>query len=510
MSDREEQGDMSAEHLCAGTAGSTLPEGAASPQPVAQRWMVLLCFSTLTLLNCMSWIQFAPITDAVQAEYGISSLYVDALSMIFMLTYIPLAFPAMRVTEQFGLLGGIRAGAFFTAAGAWVRVASVGPRSYALLLAGQTVISLGQLPLLGAPPRLSLTWFPDSQWALATSIAVLANQAGGAVAYVVSPRLVASGGAGLGDYLAAHAAVCTAVGLLVAAAVPPHPPHPASWASVVAAARQASGGGKGGKGGYKGGGGGTTGDGGSDGGGDGGGGGEGSTWASFAQATRDDLASFALAGRGGGGLLCAAYGIAVGCSYAVSTELAGMLVPLRATDTTVGWVGFSITTVGLAGSVLAGLALDASRLHRPVLVGLTLASCASLAALALAVAGGSLPGVFAAAGSFGFCLTGVLPVGFEYAVELAFPIPEDLVATALNVVAQAAGIALILAGSALGSPRALWALVVALALATLLATSVRGDMKRQRVQAEGHDRRPSDEDQERLAAGLEAASPMHG
>ena len=54
--------------------------------------------------------------------------------MVFMVTYTALALPGLRVTEQFGLRGGMVVGAALTAAGAWVRAWT--PGSYAGLLAG--------------------------------------------------------------------------------------------------------------------------------------------------------------------------------------------------------------------------------------------------------------------------------------------------------------------------------------------------------------------------------------
>ena len=70
----------------------------------------------------------------MQREYGCSALAVDWLSMVFMVTYTALALPGLRVTEQFGLRGGMVVGAALTAAGAWVRAWT--PGSYAGLLAG--------------------------------------------------------------------------------------------------------------------------------------------------------------------------------------------------------------------------------------------------------------------------------------------------------------------------------------------------------------------------------------
>jgi hypothetical protein len=99
---------------------------------------------------------FAPISSIVQDQYGVSAFAVDSLSMVFMATYILFAIPALRVMENSGLRGGILVGMTLTSIGGWLRVIIGG---YFGVIFGQTIISLGQLPLLGAPPKLSATWF---------------------------------------------------------------------------------------------------------------------------------------------------------------------------------------------------------------------------------------------------------------------------------------------------------------------------------------------------------------
>ena len=373
--------------------------------------------------------------------------------MVFMVSYTVLALPFLWVTNRFGLRGGILVGAMFTAMGAWIRAAAT---DYPLLLAGQTIISLGQLPLLGSPPRVSLTWFGHNEWSLATSVAVLANQAGGAVAYVLSPAAIPSPeGVGMQCYLTYQAAACTAACVFVAVFVPSKPARPASYASALAEA--GSGDGSGGK----------------------------LPWSQFASVSVRDAAGFFKGGGTWSGLLLTlSYGTTVGVSYAVSTLLAGLLSPLNPSTSEVGWVGFVITTVGLAGSVGAGILLDRYRQYHASLVMLIFLSAVSLAALASAVSARSLPGCFVAAASLGLSLTGVLPVGFEFAVELAFPASEDLVATLLNVSAQIFGVLLILGTSKIQYVQPAWALVAALSAAFVLAAVVRGESKRQAAQAD--------------------------
>ena len=136
------------------------------------------------------------------------------------------------------------------------------------------------------------------------------------------------------------------------------------------------------------------------------------------------------------------------CSYAISTELPALVEPLGLSDGAVGWLGFTITAIGLTGSVLSGAALDRAlqlqlqhqhdpgsgsrgggSVHRRALLGLVEGAALSVAAFGAAVAtaeSGLRPWglrsrapslrasaalTFAAAGSFGFFITGALSVG---------------------------------------------------------------------------------------------------
>jgi hypothetical protein len=78
-------------------------------------------------------------------------------------------------------------------------------------------------------------------------------------------------------------------------------------------------------------------------------------------------------------------------------------------------------------------------------------------------------------------------VGFEFAVELSFPISEDLVAALLNISAQAFGIVLIagLSAGPMEGPAGIWALAVALAVALALALAIRAESRRQDAQKLG-------------------------
>lgn len=64
------------------------------------RWVVLFIFVLYSASNSMQWIQYSIIQDAVVKYYGVTSITVYWTSMIYMITYIPLIFPASWLLDK--------------------------------------------------------------------------------------------------------------------------------------------------------------------------------------------------------------------------------------------------------------------------------------------------------------------------------------------------------------------------------------------------------------------------
>ena len=54
------------------------------------RWLMLLVFVLFSMSNAFQWIQYSIITNIISEYYGVPSTTVDWLSMLYMITYIPL------------------------------------------------------------------------------------------------------------------------------------------------------------------------------------------------------------------------------------------------------------------------------------------------------------------------------------------------------------------------------------------------------------------------------------
>jgi hypothetical protein len=73
------------------------PHQQHQPQPYTlyrRRWLILLIFVLYSMSNAMQWIQFSIISNIVTWFYSVDSYAVSWTSMIYMITYVPLIFPA--------------------------------------------------------------------------------------------------------------------------------------------------------------------------------------------------------------------------------------------------------------------------------------------------------------------------------------------------------------------------------------------------------------------------------
>lgn len=65
-----------------------------------KRWFILTIFVFYSMSNAMQWIQYSIIANIVQKYYNVESFAVDWTSMIYMVTYIPLIFPASWLLDK--------------------------------------------------------------------------------------------------------------------------------------------------------------------------------------------------------------------------------------------------------------------------------------------------------------------------------------------------------------------------------------------------------------------------
>ena len=143
-----------------------------------RRWIILIIFSILSLLNALNWIEFNTIQDITISFYNESLPGDDAskndavnwFSMVYQIAYIPLVFPAMFLLDRKGLKLSITIGALLNAVGSIIKCTAVRSDLFAVAMLGQIVCAIAQAFILGIPARLASVWFGSREIATATSV----------------------------------------------------------------------------------------------------------------------------------------------------------------------------------------------------------------------------------------------------------------------------------------------------------------------------------------------------
>jgi MFS family permease len=180
----------------------------------ASRWTVLVAFGLLVACTQLLWLTFAAVTDQASAALHVSQGAVGDLAVVNPLLFVVLAIPAGRWLDRH-FTAALAAGAALTAAGSLVRL--VDTHSYGWLMAGQLVVSAGQPLVLNASTKVAARYFPPGERTAAISVASAAQFVGILAAALTSGPLVTAGGLTL--LLIVHAAVTTAVALVMVAAL---------------------------------------------------------------------------------------------------------------------------------------------------------------------------------------------------------------------------------------------------------------------------------------------------
>ncbi|XP_017562485.1 feline leukemia virus subgroup C receptor-related protein 2 isoform X1 [Pygocentrus nattereri] len=412
-----------------------------------QRWIMLLLFSFCSTSNALMWLQYGIISNIFMRFYSVDALAINWLSMIFMLTYVPLIVPGMWLMDVRGLREAMLIGAAFNCVGSWVKLGGVEPDLFPVAFFGQFVCSVAMVFILGVPPRLASLWFGEREVSTACSIGVLGNQLGIAIGFLVPPILVPN--VEDLDELAGHirvmfyitAGVATFLFILVIIVFQERPDIPPTQAQ--AAARLIP-----------------------------------------AESYSYTSSILCLLRNRPFILLIISYGLNVGCFYAVSTLLNQMIIKhYPGEEVNAGRIGLTIVIAGMVGSLICGIWLDRTKSYKQTTLAVYVMSLVGMLVYAFTLSLGHLWVVFITAGALGFFMTGYLPLGFEFAVELTYPESEGTSSGLLNCSAQVFGIIFTICQGKIiehfGTLAGNLFLCAFLLIGTILTGFIRSDLRRQ-------------------------------
>ncbi|XP_046877340.1 feline leukemia virus subgroup C receptor-related protein 2 isoform X1 [Hypomesus transpacificus] len=414
-----------------------------------RRWFIVCLFSSYSLCNSFQWIQYGIINNIFMRFYNVNTFTIDWMSMIYMLTYIPFIFPVTWLLDKKGLRVIALVATALNCAGTWVKVASVRPDLFPVTMLGQFCCSLAQVFILGMPSRIASVWFGSEEVSTACSIGVFGNQLGIAIGFLVPPILVPN--VEDMEQLSYHirimfyitAGVATLLFILVVTVFQERPELPPTQAQATARSIPPD---------------------------------QYSYTASILRLLRNKPFI----------LLIISYGLNVGCFYAVGTLLNRMIIEhYPGEELNAGRIGLTIVIAGMVGSLICGIWLDRTKTYKQTTLAVYLMSLVGMVVYALTLSLGHLWVVFITAGALGFFMTGYLPLGFEFAVELTYPESEGTSSGLLNCSAQVFGIIFTICQGKIideyGTLAGNIFLCVFLLIGTIMTGFIKSDLRRQKA-----------------------------
>ncbi|XP_056424243.1 feline leukemia virus subgroup C receptor-related protein 1 [Hyla sarda] len=430
-----------------------LPGLAVAPVPetrlFARRFAVLSVFSLYSLVNAFQWIQYSILASIFTGFYRVSYQDIDWLSMVYMLVYIPLIFPATWLLDTKGLRLTALLGSGLNCLGAWVKCASARSDLFPVTVFAQLVCSVAQIFILGLPSRVASVWFGPKEVSTACATAVLGNQLGTAIGFLLPPVLVPRSD---DNDVTAHnisvmfygtAAVSTLLFVLTIAVFKEKPKLPPSQSQAVL---------------------------------------QGSLPEeySYKQSILNLFKNIPFV------LLLISYGIMTGSFYSVSTLLNQMITfHYEGEEVNAGRIGLTLVIAGMVGSVICGVWLDYTKTYKQTTLIVYVLSFIGMLVFTFTLDLGNLIVVFVTGGALGFFMTGYLPLGFEFAVEITYPESEGTSSGLLNASAQIFGMLFTLAQGKLTtdfSPRAGNLFLCAWMFVGIILTAlIKSDLRRHNV-----------------------------
>ncbi|XP_036927043.1 feline leukemia virus subgroup C receptor-related protein 2 isoform X1 [Acanthopagrus latus] len=414
-----------------------------------RRWLMLFIFCSCSMSNSFMWLQYSIIGDVFMRFYSVESMTIDWLSMTYCLTYIPLILPVTWLLDNRGMREVMVVGSAFNCIGAWIKTGTASPDMFAMTFLGQFVCSVAAVYFLGIPSRLASLWFGQQEVSTACSIGVLGNQMGIAIGFLIPPILVPN----VDDMneLAYHirvmfyisAGVASVIFILVIIVFQERPEIPPSQAQAQAGNIPPD---------------------------------EYSYTASIMRLLRNKPFM----------LLVLSYGLNVGCFYAVSTLLNRMIIEhYPGEEVNAGRIGLTIVVAGMVGSLICGIWLDKTKTYKQTTLVVYLLSLIGMLVYAFTLNLGHLWVVFITAGGLGFFMTGYLPLGFEFAVELTYPESEGTSSGLLNCSAQIFGIIFTISQGKIidkwGTLAGNIFLSIFLLIGTVITGFIKSDLRRQKA-----------------------------
>jgi MFS family permease len=384
------------------------------------RWVVLISFMLVVVINQVLWITFAAITSDAASYFGVSHMSIGLLSMSFMIVYIIVSIPASWIIDTYGMHIGVGIGAAFT--GIFGLMRGLAGEDYTLVLISQIGIAVGQPFILNAITTVAARWFPIDDRATASGFGSLAMYLGIVLGLALTPFLMLR--MGIPNMLLAYGIVSVCVALAFIGLARERPPTPPNAPGQEERSLVFEG-------------------------------------LKLMLRKREFL------------LLLVVFFIGLGVFNAVTTWIEDIVAPRDFSITQAGLTGGLMVIGGIVGALIVPTLSDRARKRVPYLILAVAGATLGLAGITFST---NYALLLISAFAMGFFLLSAGPLGFQYGAEITHPAPEGTSNGLLLLVGQISGIAFIFAMDTFRSPNdgsmtaSLIVLIVLLILGVILTT----------------------------------------
>ena len=136
------------------------------------RWVVLVVFMLPVMTTQIEWLSFAPVASEAARLYGVDIKMIDLLSVVFMIVYIPVSFPASWCIDKWGLKFGTGIGVVLIGIAGFARIFA---QDFSTLMVFQILCAAGQPFILNSFTKLAGNWFGEEEESLATGLATMST-----------------------------------------------------------------------------------------------------------------------------------------------------------------------------------------------------------------------------------------------------------------------------------------------------------------------------------------------
>mmetsp|Transcript_16041 Transcript_16041/g.23224 ORF Transcript_16041/g.23224 Transcript_16041/m.23224 type:complete len:423 (-) Transcript_16041:3-1271(-) len=165
-------------------------EGSNQVKDDPMRWVVLALYLAANIGIAIIFVSFSPITSVIADIYDVSTTWVEMCTLIIMIVYVPVTFPANYFLDEYGLRGGMIIGTGLTMLGSFIRIGAY--FNFWFILVGNFVVALGQPFITNAPSKVSAFWFRPESRPFATTLGSICIPAGMMIGYAV-PLIITKG-----------------------------------------------------------------------------------------------------------------------------------------------------------------------------------------------------------------------------------------------------------------------------------------------------------------------------